>query len=104
MAKAKRGRKTTTDREVPVSGRAYAASSTIAAGTADKVASERKGSICLCGCGAETRGGAFLPGHDSKARAQGKAVVEGRMKKSELKPETRNYLEEGGFFENAIRT
>jgi hypothetical protein len=27
------------------------------------------GGTCLCGCGQETRGGRFLPGHDQKLRA-----------------------------------
>jgi hypothetical protein len=25
--------------------------------------------ICACGCGGETKGGRFLPGHDQKLRA-----------------------------------
>lgn len=105
MPRGKRGTRQKADKEVPVRGKglAYAASDTIARGTAARVASDmgREKSICLCGCGLETSGGAFKPGHDSKARAQGKAVLDGRIKKSDLKPETRKYLDEGGFWDNA---
>lgn len=84
------------DREVPVGG-FYAASSVIKRGTANKLLADRKGNECACGCENETQGGLFLPGHDSKARAQGKAVKEGRMKASDLAPVTKQYLEQGGM-------
>jgi hypothetical protein len=28
------------------------------------------GDICRCGCGGETKGGRYLPGHDQKLRAE----------------------------------
>lgn len=84
--------------------RPYGASSAIERGTAERVVekiTEKAGDsaerACICGCGGITHGGAFLPGHDSKARSQGLKVQRGEMKASELAPETRTYLKEGGM-------
>lgn len=46
---------------------------------------------CECGCGGETRGGRFIPGHDSKLKAWTLRVERGLMKVSDIEHEgTRN--------------
>jgi hypothetical protein len=90
-----------------VGNRSYAASSTIERGTAAKLAPELIGKSgaerapCACGCGntPTSSTAVFLPGHDSRLRAMGKQILEGTAKKSDLSPEGRKYLDEGGFFE-----
>lgn len=122
----KRSRKRTADREVPLSGNrsfvadrggvhgtpsdpdrkgragAYAASSVIERGTADKLRAdiaEKAEHLCVCGCGQQPSqaDSLFMPGHDSKVRSMGKAVNEGRLAKGKLPPVARKYLEAGGM-------
>lgn len=117
-------RKRSTEREVEVAGRgfvadksgvhgtpskqdregrvAYAASSVIERGTADKLRSkaiESEEHECACGCGQQPSqaDSLFMPGHDSKVRAMGKAVKEGRLNKTALPKIAREYLEAGGM-------
>ena len=40
--------------------------------------------MCECGCGGQTRGGAFLPGHDQRLRAGLEAKVGGIMNLRDL--------------------
>jgi hypothetical protein len=40
--------------------------------------------ICTCGCGAKTAGGAFLPGHDQKLRADVERRAGGLVAMSKL--------------------
>jgi hypothetical protein len=81
---------------------AYAASSVIERGTVHKLApveTDDGKHVCACGCGQQPsqRSSVFMPGHDSKVRAMGKAVLEGRATKGSLNPVARKYLEEGGM-------
>lgn len=82
----------------------YAASSVIERGTVNKLratALEADKHECACGCGQSPSqaDSVFMPGHDSKVRSMGKAVLEGRIKKAELPAVARQYLEEGGFIQ-----
>lgn len=40
--------------------------------------------ICACGCGKSTKGGKFLPGHDSKLRAYIEKSVGGLLNLKEI--------------------
>lgn len=91
------------DNEAP--NRSYAASSVIQRGTVDTVRGKygaeagEKRNPCLCGCGQipSSDRSLFMPGHDSKVRHMGKAVLEGRMKETEIPKPARDYLHEGGM-------
>jgi hypothetical protein len=81
---------------------AYAASSVIHRGTADTMRAdvgEGEKHLCVCGCGQTPSlpSSLFMPGHDSKVRAMGKAVLEGKVKETALPKIARNYLHEGGM-------
>lgn len=78
---------------------AYAASSVIERGTAAKLRDEVEAHFCVCGCGQtpSNSDSLFMPGHDSKVRAMGKAVLEGKIKKTELPKPALTYLLEGGM-------
>jgi hypothetical protein len=39
---------------------------------------------CACGCGQQTKGGTFLPGHDAKLRARIEESVGGLLQLNEL--------------------
>lgn len=121
---SRRSRRKQGDREVQIAGRgfvadkggvhgtqsdteragrdAYAASSVIRRGTADSLrakAIESDEHECACGCGQQPSqaDSLFMPGHDSKVRAMGKAVKEGRLKATQLPKIAREYLEAGGM-------
>lgn len=81
----------------------YAASNVIHRGAANQLRAQllgdQKKHLCLCGCELEPSNpdSLFMPGHDSKVRAMGKAVLEGRLDKSKLSEEQMLYLHEGGM-------
>jgi hypothetical protein len=129
MARAKKGRTRSTEKQVAISGQpfvadgnvvhgtpsdteraskrrgAYAASSVIHRGTANEMKvqmSDEVEHVCLCGCG-QTPSQAdslFMPGHDSKVRAMGKAILEGRLDKAKVYRPALEYLQNGGMLEN----
>lgn len=70
----------------------------LAEGEDDEEATPEK-SRCLCGCGKFPRGAgsAFLPGHDSKARAIGVQYMLGNIGREQIRDETWMYLTEGGM-------
>lgn len=81
---------------------AYAASSVIERGTATKMKAEFEEEaehLCICGCGQQPSqpDSLFMPGHDSKVRAMGKAVLEGHLDKKQVPAPALKYLEEGGM-------
>lgn len=59
---------------------------------------------CICGCGLEPSNpdSIFMPGHDSKVRSMGLAVVEGRLNKNQLPEMALDYLNAAEFFSNAV--
>lgn len=78
----------------------YAASSVIKRGTAAKLAADQgEEHTCLCGCGQQPSqvDSLFMPGHDSKVRAMGKAIGEGRLDISRVYKPAVQYLREGGM-------
>jgi hypothetical protein len=129
MARTKRARKTTKERQIVVGSvgvpfveeggtvhgtpsdtnraskrGAYAASSVIKRGTANVLRAdldEETEHVCVCGCG-QTPSNAdslFMPGHDSKVRSMGKAINEGRLDKKKVPDIALNYLVKGGMIE-----
>lgn len=90
-----------TDRKGPRG--AYAASSVIERGTANKLRAamgdQEEREPCLCGCG-QTPSQAdslFMPGHDSKVRSIGKALLENKIDRKDVYPPALKYLDEGGM-------
>ncbi len=123
-----RKRRKHTDKEVPVNGTgaafvadksgvhgtpsnterkgargAYAASSVIERGTANRMRAtmgdQDEREPCLCGCGVTPSqvDSLFMPGHDSKVRSIGKALLEGRIKRADVYGPALKYLDEGGM-------
>ena len=45
---------------------------------------------CECGCGEQTKGGDFLPGHDQKLRVEIEKVAGGLLKLKELVEEAKD--------------
>lgn len=82
---------------------AYAASSVIQRGTANKIRSDMGNDAerapCICGCG-QTPSQAdslFMPGHDSKVRSMGKALLEKKVSRKDLPKPVLEYLDAGGM-------
>jgi hypothetical protein len=98
------------DEGVVAGNKSYAASSTIERGTAARLAPSLTGNVgekrepCACGCGGipSSPTAIFMPGHDSRVRALGKQILDGKAKKGDLTPAARKYLDEGGFFEGRM--
>lgn len=84
---------------------AYAASSVIKRGTANvlkaDMGEEEDDHKCVCGCGQtpSQSDSLFMPGHDSKVRAMGKAIKEGRLDPKKVPNIAIEYLTKGGMIE-----
>ena len=49
--------------------------------------------LCACGCGQETAGGTFRPGHDTRLRAQIEASVGGLLRLDQIVVQIRRHLD-----------
>ena len=50
--------------------------------------------ICACGCGGETRGGVFLPGHDQRLRSNIEEKIGGLLNLDKLVDSAEKYADD----------